>query len=82
MSIGEKKNMRIKCNKDKIIDDLLGIKFNERKVAEAFGKGLFIRIIENAEECLYFIYKEIKIDEPICILQTKNGFITNVAFKK
>lgn len=72
----------IKMNKDKIIDDLLGIKFNERKVAETFGKSLFIRIIGNAEECLYFIYEEIKIDEPICILQISKGLITKVVFKK
>lgn len=69
-------------NKDKIIDELLGIKFNERKVAEAFGKGLFIRKIGKVQEYLCFIYKEIKIDEPICILQTKKRIIINVSFKK
>lgn len=69
-------------NKDKIIDELLGIEFNERKVAEAFGKGLFIRIIGNMQECLCIIYKETNIDESICVLHIKNGFITNVIFKK
>lgn len=69
-------------NKDKIISELLGIEFNERKVVEIFGKGLLIRVIRNAQESLYIIYKETKIDEPIYNLYTKNGFITMISFWK